>query len=159
MKRVNRKHRNGNGLASLVDELFNPKFFENAVNDFGRNLNFGHPPVNITEKDDQFIVEVQAPGWNKEDFQIKIEEDVLSISAHTPKAEKTEAADESEVKAEPVSKSVRKEFSRKNFKRSFTLSDKINREGIEAIYNNGILTVSLTKAPEVKPEVKIVSVS
>jgi len=158
MKHGNRKHRNGNGLATLVDEMFNPKFFENAVSDLGRNLNFGHPPVNITEKDDQFVVEVQAPGWNKEDFQIKIEEEVLSISAQTPKTEKTEA-ESGEVKAEPLSKSVLKEFSRRNFKRSFTLSDKINREGIEATYSNGILTVSLTKAPEVKPEVKIVSVS
>lgn len=104
-------------------------------------------PVNITETADAYHLELNAPGRNKEDFQVNIEKGLLTVSF-----EKKE-----ETKNEDV-KSVRREFTFKSFKRSFSLDEKVDAEGIQAKYENGLLKFYLPKkeqAKEVKKQISI----
>lgn len=120
---------------NLMDDLFSelPVISKN-----GQNWN-GFVPVNIQETDNSYSVEVVAPGFDKADFKVNVEQDVLTVSA-----EKKE-----DVK-EDGKKQIRKEYSYRSFKRSFTLDEKIDANGIEAKYVNGVLTLNLPKKAEVK---------
>jgi HSP20 family protein len=91
-------------------------------------------PVNITEKDDLYELEVVAPGFDKENFKIHLDNTLLTISAEKKQEENAENG-----------KSIVQEFLAKSFKRSFTLDEKIDSEKIEAQYVNGILKVTLNK--------------
>ena len=129
----------------LMNELFNelPASFGKSMRE--DVLNF--PPVNITEKNDHYHLELSAPGMDKADFNVKLEADTLTISA-TKKEEKNDAAD----------KSIRKEFSYRSFKRSFTVDDKIDGSNISAKYENGILKLDLPKKEEVKNAAKEITI-
>jgi len=104
------------------------------------------PSVNIKEREKDFVVELAAPGLIKEDFDIDLENNVLTISSQ----KKIENNQEEE-------KYTKREFSYSEFKRVFTLPDSVEANEIQAEYNNGILTVVIPKKPEaqVKPKRKI----
>jgi HSP20 family protein len=125
----------------LFDAFFQPSF-ENRVN------GFSHPPTNVLENKDGFILEMNAPGRNKEDFNILIEKNLLTISFEEKKETKSEDQ-----------KSIRKEFSLKSFKRSFSLDEQIDSQLIEAKYENGILKLWLPKKEEKKESVKQITIS
>ena len=92
------------------------------------------PLVNIMEEEKEFVVEMAAPGMTKKDFNISIENGLLTISA------------ENKVETEDVKKNfTRKEFSFNSFTRSFTLPENVNEEKIDANYENGILKLHLGK--------------
>ena len=97
--------------------------------------------VNIAETDDNFRVELAAPGWAKADFNIELDNDVLTIHA---KKEATEAKE--------GEKFLRREFVAKELKRTFNLPDTIDTLAISAEYVNGILTLTLPKKEEAKPQ-------
>ena len=99
----------------------------------------GFPPVNIAESEKAYHLEVAAPGMEKTDFSIKLEGNQLSIIG----SKKEDAPNE-------LIKSIRKEFSNKAFKRSFTLDERIDSENISAKYENGILIVNLPKKEDIK---------
>jgi len=128
-------------MNKTFDGLMNEIFNELPVN-FGKSIRedvLHFPPANIVEKTDLYKIELAAPGMNKADFNVKLDGKILTISAER----KTEAATENE-------KMIRKEFSSKSFKRSFTLDEKIDAANITARYENGILTLELPKKEEVK---------
>ncbi|MEO5592942.1 MAG: Hsp20/alpha crystallin family protein [Chitinophagaceae bacterium] len=127
---------------SVFNELFNefPAAFADKA-----GLNF--PPVNIAETPDAYHVELNAPGRNKEDFKINIDNGLLTISY-----EKKEETTPEDVK------SVRKEFSLQGFKRSFSLDDKVDAANIQAKYENGLLKVLLPKKAEVKEAAKQITI-
>jgi len=98
--------------------------------------------VNIKENPDEFKVEVAAPGFDKGDFKLELNHDVLTISS--------EKQMENEIKDdEHFSK---REFSYQSFTRSFTLPNIADSERIDANYENGILKVSIPKKEESKPK-------
>lgn len=105
-------------------------------------------PVNIKETEKEFIIELVAPGMNKEDFGISLEENTLTISAQ----KKEEAKPENE-------SVIRNEYKFASFKRSFTLDEKVDAETIAAQYVNGVLMVNLPKKEEVKPATKQITIS
>ena len=92
-------------------------------------------------------MEVVAPGFQKEDFKINLDNNTLTISSE--KKEETENKDE---------KYIRKEYKHQSFKRSFTIDETIDAENIAAKYVNGILTLNLAKKQEVKPSIKEISI-
>lgn len=104
-------------------------------------------PVNIKETEKEYLLSIVAPGMNKEDFSINIEKNQLTISAE----KKEETVSETE-------KQIRNEYTFQSFKRSFTLDEKINADGISAQYVNGILTLNLPKKDEVKPATKQINI-
>jgi HSP20 family protein len=127
------------------------KSFDGFVNDIFNELPgtlgktfrediFGFPPVNITEKTTGYYLEVAAPGWQKENFNVKLDGNLLTISAEKKEEVKDETA-----------KVIRKEYGSKSFKRSFTLDEKIEAANISANYENGILKLDLPKKEIVKP--------
>ena len=130
-----------NPLAKSFDGLMNELFNELPAT-FGKTMRedvLGFPPVNIVEKNDFYNLQVAAPGFEKADFNVKLDGKILTISA-----EKKETA------ASETEKVIRKEFSAKSFKRTFTLDEKIDAATISAKYENGILNVGLPKKEEMK---------
>lgn len=129
----------------LINELFN-ELPANLGKTFRENV-LQHPPVNITEKAEAYQIEVSAPGMEKTDFNIKLEEKLLTIGA-----------EQKAVVKEENSKTIRQEFTQKGFKRSFTLDDKIDAAGITAKYENGILQVYLPKKANVQASATAIAV-
>ena len=129
----------------LMNELFNE--FPSTVGKSVRENVLGYPAVNILEKSTSYQLEVAAPGMEKTDFTIKLDGNLLTISA-VKKEETTE---------ENV-KQIRKEFSFKSFKRSFTLDEKIDASNISAQYEKGILHVSLPKKEVAANESKEITI-
>ena len=127
---------------SLVDDLFSelPVLFKGDFNNGDRK---GFVPVNVKETAKSYELEVVAPGFEKTDFKLNLDQNLLTISA-----EKKE-----EVKEE-INKQIRTEYSYRSFKRSFTLDEKIDATNIEASYINGILLLNLPKKEVVKASVK-----
>lgn len=123
---------------NLVDDLFTelPVLFKNDFNNTERK---GTIPVNVKETEKSYQLEVVAPGFEKSDFKVNMEQDLLTISAE----KKSEVKDENE-------KHIRREYSFRSFKRSFTLDEKIDATNIEASYVNGVLTLNLPKKVAVK---------
>ncbi len=140
-------------LARLSDNLFPsvPSLFNNL---FGRDLmdwnswNFADenstlPAVNVKENDNEFAIEVAAPGLKREDFKVNYENGRLTISS-----EKKEEREEK--KKEKV---TRREFSYQAFQRSFSIPENIvDAEKISAKYHEGILHITLPKREEIKPK-------
>ena len=138
-----------NPVTKNFDGLMKDIFNEIPAN-FGKTFReevLGFPPVNIIEKDNAYHLEVAAPGMEKTDFTLKLDGTLLTISA----TKKEEVKDE-------TSKSIRKEFSYKGFKRSFTLDEKIDAANIAAKYENGILKVDLPKKEETKAASKEITI-
>ncbi len=106
------------------------------------------PAVNITEEDTQYSVEFSAPGFEKNDFKIELNDGVLTVSG------KHET--DKEVKEKNF---TRKEFNYGSFQRSFTLNEEINEEAIDAKYENGILKLTLPKKEESKKPTKEIKIS
>jgi len=100
------------------------------------------PAVNIVEHDDEYVIEVAAPGLEKKDFKIDLENNVLTISSE--KEDKME---------EKSGKDIRKEFRYSSFCRTFTLPETIDNDKIRAKHKDGILSVSIPKkeTAKVKP--------
>lgn len=104
-------------------------------------------PVNIRETEKEYFLDLVAPGLNKEDFKISLENNLLTVAVE--KGEET--VNEGE-------RYIRREYRSQGFKRSFTLDEKVNADAIAAQYVNGVLTLNLPKKKEVKPATKQISI-
>ena len=123
---------------SLVDELFNQDMRVRTS-----SISSTMPAVNIIEQDTQFLIELAAPGNKKEDFEIEIEDGILSISS----SNKEDNTSEKET-------FTRHEFSYNSFRRSFTIPESVDVSTIEANYNEGVLLIKLLKLEEALPQPK-----
>ncbi|MFS4494581.1 Hsp20/alpha crystallin family protein [Maribacter sp. 2308TA10-17] len=130
--------RNNSVFPALMNELFKPDWFGGL-----ESVTSYLPAVNIKDNETEFELELSVPGRKKEDFNIEIDKDVLTVSA--------EVKTDEEKKTENYS---RREFTFSSFKRSFTLPDTVDSEKIEANYENGILSFVLPKKAEALPKPK-----
>ncbi|GAB1857275.1 Hsp20/alpha crystallin family protein [Flavobacteriaceae bacterium MHTCC 0001] len=140
----NGTHKN-NGLANRtwsnwVDDLFGIDPFPSVISD-NFNTGLSLPKVNVKETKDDYFLELAVPGLKKEDFNIDIDNELLTISAEI-KVEDEKADDNY----------TRKEFSYSSFKKTFTLPDSIDEAKIKAKYEAGVLNVHLPKREEAKPK-------
>lgn len=119
-------------LNPFFDNLFESDFFDHRPT--GKL-----PSANIKEKEDRFEVDLAVPGFEKEDINIELHDNVLTISS--------EKSDEKEEKDTHYS---RREFSFAAFTRSFRLPDNVNENDIKAKVKNGVLSVHIPKAQEMK---------
>ncbi len=122
------------------------RFFENDLFDWS-NRNFSVtnttlPAVNIKETDNEYFIELAAPGFTKSDFKIELKNELLTVSSDK-KVEK---------KKEDEQQFTRKEFSYQSFSRSFTMPLTGDSDKISAKYQDGILTVAIPKKEEAKPK-------
>lgn len=120
----------------IVDEFFGRDFLPNLF-EFQTGINM--PSVNIIEGKEDFRIEVAAPGLEKGDFKINLENNVLTISSE--KEEKSEEKEE---------RYMRREFSYTSFRRSFSLPQTVEAEKTTANHNNGVLTITIPKREEAK---------
>jgi HSP20 family protein len=129
---------------NIVDDLFTelPAFFKT---EFNNSIGKGIIPVNVKETEKTYQLEVVAPGFEKTDFIIDLDQNLLTISA-----EKKEEAKEDCFGSASQEKQIRREHSFRSFKRSFTLDEKIDATNIEASYINGVLILNLPKKEAVK---------
>jgi len=123
-----------NYLPSLVSEFWGENLFPAFEKEWSMT-----PAVNIIEDEQNFKVEVAAPGLSKEHFKVHVEKNILEISA--------ERTNETEVTNKNY---IRKEFSYGEFRRTFSLPSYVDAEKINAIHNNGVLIVEIPKKDEAK---------
>ncbi|MGF7232018.1 Hsp20/alpha crystallin family protein [Arachidicoccus sp.] len=133
--------RNYNNWNSLLEDFWGSV----ANNHSEKELNV--PPVNIQENKEAFQLDLAAPGLQKQDFKLSVNEGLFTISFEKVNSPETK-----------VEKMHRQEFSTQSFKRTFTLDEKIDAENISAKYENGILQITLPKKEEVKVPSKEISV-
>lgn len=132
--------RTGGMYPSFMEDFFDDNWSgQGNVFDTGTKI----PAVNVKECDEEFEIQVAAPGMEKSDFDINIENNTLSISA--------ERQNENEEK-DKNGKFTKREFSFSSFKRSFSLPESVNDEDIKANYENGILKLSIPKKEEARPK-------
>lgn len=126
---------------AVLEDFFKPwnEWFTNGDSFLGRSLTV--PAVNISETKDQYEVSLAAPGMKKDDFRIDVQGDLLTISS-----------EKEENKTEKEKKFTRREYSYSSFRRTFTLPEEVNKEKIEARYENGVLILSLPFKPETRKE-------
>lgn len=128
--------RNGDVFPSLFSDFFNVDDFFNTLPVF---KSASLPAVNVKETDQNFEIQMAAPGLKKEDFKISVNNRILTISS--------EKKEEKEEKSE---KFTRKEFNYSSFQRSFTLPESASEDDIKAKYENGVLLLSVAKKEEAK---------
>jgi HSP20 family protein len=128
-------------FSSLIDDFWGRDYVKKM--EAGTTI----PAVNVLEDDNEFDVEVAAPGFKKEEFKIQVENNQLTISS-----------EHKEEKEEKGKKVTRKEFNYNTFTRTFTLPDNINQDAIDAEYADGMLKVILPKkAPDKLPHIKAIA--
>lgn len=135
-------------FSNLFDDFFNTELGNWRRSNFS-DSNTTLPKVNIMEDDNEFRVEMAAPGMKKSDFSIELDHNLLTISS-----EKKEENTNGE------GRYSRREFAYHSFQRSFTLPDSANGEKIKASYKDGILEIGIPKKEEAKPKPpKTISIS
>lgn len=130
----------------LMDNM--PRFFDPFSEDFfnwglsnNSTTNTNIPAVNIRETADTFQVEMAAPGMDKSDFKIELDNNMLTISSEK----------ESQSEQKEDERYTRREFSYQSFQRVFHLpKDVVDADKIEARYNNGLLQLVIPKKEDVK---------
>ena len=133
------KFQNGNRESSVnpwLNDVFDSFFNDSFISD---RLTSRVPAVNIAENENEYHIELAAPGLNKEDFKINLEKNILSISVE----KKSENTEENK-------KFNRREFSYSSFVRSFTLPEGADQNNVDASYVNGVLTITVGKKEEAK---------
>ena len=120
-----------------------PAFFDDFFKPWNEFMGMGRalttPAVNIAENKNNFEVTVAAPGLKKSDFNIDVEDNMLTISCE--KEERKEEKDE---------RYTRKEYNYSSFSRSFTLPEEVIKDKIEAAYEDGVLHITLPKTEQTK---------
>lgn len=117
-----------------VDTFFKPFLSDLGVTLAGVDSDSKIPSVNISETEKEFKIEMAAPGFDKNDFNIETQEGMLTISAEKKSEEEEEKKNYH-----------RKEFTYSRFSRSFQLPENSLDEKIEAKYADGILKITLPK--------------
>ena len=129
-------------LPSLLEDFFSRNWADSTL--ANRNYGFTLPAVNVRETNDDFILEVAAPGMKREDFKVELDNNVLTISSNREEKQEDQNNDGF----------TRREFSYQYFQRSFSLPEnKVEGDKISARYVDGILHITVPKkeAAKVKP--------
>ena len=128
--------------SNLFDDFLNNNWSD-WTNRHYSDTNTTLPSVNIKETEENFEVEMAAPGMEKDDFKVEVNNGYLPISSEKKSETKTE---------DKNGRYTKQEFRYESFTRSFTLPDSADLEKIAAKYEKGILTISIPKREETKPK-------
>lgn len=150
MLSIRKNENNSQAFPSLLDDIFGRELFNWENNNFSATSTT-LPSVNIKESDDKFEVELAAPGMDKNDFKVTLNDSLLTISS-SKKDEKETVEDNF----------TRREFSYQSFQRSFKLPNNVvDEENIKANYDNGLLHLVIPKKEEAKvnKEPRVIEIS
>jgi HSP20 family protein len=135
---------NGNSFSSipsLLNDFFTDDWFDSSRANW-RSAGASLPAVNVKESNDDFTIEVAAPGMKRDDFKVELDNNVLTISSRQ---------EDSREEKDPKGEYTRREFSYQAFQRSFSLPEtKVEGGKISAKYTDGILYVTVPKREEAK---------
>ncbi len=123
-----------------ADDYFTRRFTESPFTNM--------PAVNIKNNQEDYEIEVAAPGLSKDDFTVSIDGNILNISCE--KAERNEEKEDN---------FTREEFNYSTFSRSFALPDNVDSEDVEATYRDGVLTLKLKKLAVANSVSKTIEIS
>ena len=140
-----KKTRQGYGLENVVDNIFNHtmrRFFDGNLWDMEAAANSGTVPVNVRESENEYQLDVIAPGCRKEDFNVQVKTGELLVSLNR--------TEENSEKNEELGW-VRTEYIQQSFSRSFTLDHTVDVDKISAQYIDGVLRITLPKNEKAKP--------
>jgi HSP20 family protein len=132
--------RNGSLFPSITSDLMNvDRFFGSSFPDFDTRWNdfeiaASIPPVNVTESEKEFKLELAAPGLTKKDFKVEMEDGLLTISS-----------EKEEEKKDNGKNYKRREYSYSSFSRTFNLPENVKNDKIDAKYEDGILRLHIPK--------------
>ena len=137
----------------FAGKFMNWPFNDNLAEFNGRETQGNVPAVNVSETENAFLVEVAAPGLEKENFSIDLNKNLLTISASESvqtavqvNSEGSENAPEEKNAVEkPAHRYIRREFHYSSFQRSFRLPETADVNAIEAKYINGVLHLLIPK--------------
>jgi HSP20 family protein len=135
------------GVQRDINRLFDNIFLSGLTAEETMASSYFAPAVDIAEQENEYVVKVELPGVAKEDVKISLESNILTI-----KGEKKQEKEEKNKNFHRVERSYG------SFQRSFTLPSSVKNDKIDAVFNSGILTVTLPKSEEAKPkqiEVKV----
>ena len=121
------------GFSNILENFFG----KDITSSFEKTYEGNIPSVNIIEAQNNYVIEVAAPGLKKQDFKVRTQHNLITI----------ETSDQTEREESKVNY-TRREFSYHSFQRSFTLPDNVEAEKIEAKYTDGVLTISIPKKQE-----------
>jgi len=125
-----RKNRMGSSFPTRSRNFFGDTIFDTDLWDDSVST----PPANVTETKEEFRVDLSAPGLDKTDFKVEVEDDALVVRCEKEEEEEEEDEDYK-----------RREFSYRSFYRSFPLPENVSEEKIKAKYENGMLQISIPK--------------
>jgi len=131
-------------LFSMRDEMnrmFDRFFKRSTFDDDNTAMHALVPDVDITEKDDSYILKADLPGVAKDDVKITLRENILTIKGEKKREREEKHRD-----------SYRSERMYGTFERTFTLPSIVRDEKIQANFKDGVLTVEIPKSEEVKPK-------
>lgn len=131
-------------FGNVVDDIFQNSLrhlFDENFWDVEGSQTKAFVPVNIRETEQEYVLDIVAPGCKKEDFRIGIEGNLLSVSYESTKENQEQ---------NPRHKWVRNEFIQRSFARTFTLDDTVDVDNINASYQDGILHLSMAKNEKAK---------
>ncbi|MCR5455929.1 MAG: Hsp20/alpha crystallin family protein [Bacteroidales bacterium] len=147
------RHNFFNKEAKMLQRFFNNDdidWFGNNMFHTDRNRMYGVPPVNISESDKEFAIEMAAPGYDKKDFNVSVDKNLLTISVdkeHGENAENVDGNANTDDAENADNKQIyRQEFCFSSFSRSFTLPEGVDAQQIGGKYDNGILSLTIPKA-------------
>ena len=123
-------------FGNIINEFLNTPV-QDVINNGGKNIT--SPAVNVITEDDKYVLEMAVPGHVKKDISITIEDDVLMV-----KSNKEAGKIDGEFRL--------REFNYSGFERSFSLPETVDQNKVEAAFKNGILTLTLLKKEEAKPQ-------
>lgn len=129
--------------------LFNSIFDRSLADSVGHDGLANYPPaVNVVETDQAFQIELAAPGFDKSEFGLRVENDQLIVQG------KREATPDQTEKSY-----TRREFQIASFQRMFKLPKTVNQDAVQAVYENGVLKIVLEKKVEIKPIPKQIEIA
>ena len=128
----------------IFDEMFRSPFFTGTSNLDNRLMS-----TNVQETDGGFVLDMDLPGFNKENIQAELKDGYLTVTAT-----RSESKDSGS-----TGKFIHKERFEGTVKRSFYVGDYLRQDDIKASYNNGVLELQIPKEPEpVQEQPKLISI-
>lgn len=143
MMTPSRRNYNENWLPTFFDDFFD--------NDWMVRSNATAPAMNVIENDDDYKVEIAAPGMNKNDFNIHLDQDNNLVISMEKKTEYKEDNKDDKNSKKQHGRYLRCEFSYSKFQQTLVLPDNVDKDKISAAVNDGVLNIDL---PKLKPEDK-----
>ena len=133
-------------FGGLISQLANAAM--DQLNDRFEHPANVRPAVNVLETATGYELQIAAPGFSKSEISVNVEADLLTVTAKKAESQESNSP-----------KWQRREFGATQMSRSFNLPETIDAENISARHENGVLTLTLTKKPEIKPAVKTIEVA